>query len=303
MNPQTKLKNMLELLIMLNCKYGRTKQALAEHFEVSTKTISRYFNTFKEVGFVLEENDKHWKINKEESDYKDLSELLHFSQEESLILREAIESIDTVSNIKEQLAKKLYSIYNFDRVATPLIKTSNQEKVEKLNSAISKNKRCFLIKYKSSNSSKITDRYIEPFDFTHNFRSLWALDIKDKKVKMFTVSRIKKVEVQDEEMEYKSLHIKPKLDIFRMTGSEETEVELILSLRAQNLLTEEYPLSEKYIKKINENEYLLKTKIYSFEGVSRFVMGLFEEIEVVGPEELKIVLKEKVSRAENKIIR
>jgi len=284
---------MLELLIMLNCKFGRKKSALSEHFNCSLKTIDRYFNTFKEVGFVLDENDGYWKINKEESDYKDLSELLHFSQEESYILREAIDSIDAETIIKEQLAKKLYSIYNFDRVATPLIKTSHQEKIERLNSAIRNNKRCFLIKYKSSNSAKITDRYVEPFDFTHNYRSVWAFDLNDKKVKIFTVSRIGKVEIQHEEIEYKYLHKKPKLDIFRMSGDKETKVELILSLRARNLLIEEYPLSEKYIKKINEAEYLLETKIYSFEGISRFVMGLCEEIKIIYPAELKIFIKDK----------
>lgn len=293
MSPHAKLQKMLELLIMLNCKFGRQKSALAEHFDCSLKTIDRYFNTFREVGFVLDENDGYWKINKEESNYKDLSELLHFSQEESYILREAIDSIDADSITKEQLSKKLYSIYNFDRVATPLIKTSNQEKIEKLSSAIRNNKRCFLIKYNSSNSAKITDRYIEPFDFTHNYRSVWALDLDDEKVKIFTVSRIKKVEIQQEEIECNHLHKKPKLDIFRMSGDKETKVELILSLRARNLLIEEYPLSEKYIKKISENEYLLETKIYSFEGIARFVMGLCEEIELLHPPELKSFIKEK----------
>ena len=123
MTEQIKLQRMLEMLIMLGNPFGRTKKGLAEHFQLSEKTIGRYINTFKDVGFIVEKKGGYWRINKEESNYKDLSQLLHFSQEESFVLRRAIEELNTTDTIKEELTHKLYSLYNYDRVATPVIKT------------------------------------------------------------------------------------------------------------------------------------------------------------------------------------
>jgi len=294
--PHEKLRKMLEMLIMLGCRYGRTRKGLADHFGISERTVSRYFNTFKEAGFVLENNGGYWKINKKETTYKDLSQLLHFSQEESYILRKAIESVEAPEPLKEELTRKLYSIYNFDRVATPLIKTDHADKVEKLMQAIRQKKQAFLYRYHSSHSGTIIDRLVEPFDFTHNYHSLWAFEVETGENKTFTVDRIDKLDILDSPWQYKEKHRKLPVDIFRVCDEPEVEVKVRLSLRARNLLVEEYPLSEKYIKKINDNEYILHTRVSGFGGIARFVMGLIDETEVLEPDGLREVIRGKVEK-------
>lgn len=206
--PHEKLRKMLEMLIMLGCRYGRTMRGLAEHFDISERTVSRYFNTFREAGFVLENNDGYWKINKKETTYKDLSQLLHFSQEESFILRKAIESVEAPEHLKDQLARKLYSIYNFDRVATPLIKTGHADKVEKLMKAIRLKRQVLLYRYHSSHSGTIIDRLAEPFDFTHNYHSLWAYEVETGENKTFAVDRIEKLDIIDAAWQFEDYHKK-----------------------------------------------------------------------------------------------
>jgi len=298
--PHEKLRKMLEMLIMLGCRYGRTRQGLAEHFGISERTVSRYFNTFKEAGFVLENNGGYWKINKKETTYKDLSQLLHFSQEESFILRKAIDSIEAPEHLKDQLNRKLYSIYNFDRVATPLIKTEHADKVESLMKAIRLKKQVFLYKYHSSHSGTIVDRLVEPFDFTHNYHSLWAYEVETGENKTFTVDRIEKLEIPDTSWQFKDHHRKLPVDIFRVCDEPEVEVKVRLSLRARNLLVEEYPLSEKYIKKINDNEYILNTRVSGFGGIARFVMGLIDETEVIESEGLREFIRGKLEKMQTK---
>jgi len=267
--PHEKLRKMLEMLIMLGCRYGRTRKGLADHFGISERTVSRYFNTFKEAGFVLENNGGYWKINKKETTYKDLSQLLHFSQEESYILRKAIESVEAPEPLKEELTRKLYSIYNFDRVATPLIKTDHADKVEKLMQAIRQKKQA---------------------------HSLWAYEVGTGENKTFTVDRIEKLEVLETVWQFEKYHRKLPVDIFRVCDEPEVEVKVRLSLRARNLLVEEYPLSEKYIKKINDNEYILHTRVSGFGGIARFVMGLIDETEVLEPDGLREVIRGKVEK-------
>lgn len=285
---QRKLRQMLDLLIMLSNKYGRDKKSLAERFGLSEKTIGRYIETFKNVGFVIDKNeDGFFKINKEESKYKDLSELLHFSEDESLILSKAIESIDATNTLKDQLKKKLYSIYNFDRVATPIVKKHNKRIIQKLSKAISNSKQAILIKYSSSNSQKISDRLIEPFDFTQNYTSVWAYESESGFCKTFKINRITNVEILNKKYNFKEKHKKGNLDVFRMTGTENIKVKLILSIKAYNLLIEEFPQAEAFTSKKKNNLYCFETEIHSFYGIGRFILGLPEDIEIIKPQKLK----------------
>jgi hypothetical protein len=60
-----------------------------------------------------------------------------------------------------------------------------------------------------------------------------------------------------------------------------------------SLLTEEYPLADKFLTKISDNEFILETKVCSYEGVGRFVLGLLADIEIIENEEFKRFIKEK----------
>lgn len=88
------------------------------------------------------------------------------------------------------------------------------------------------------------------------------------------------------------------VDIFRVCDEPEVEVRVRLSLRARNLLVEEYPLSEKCIRKISDNEYILHTRVSGLAGTARFMMGLIDESEVLEPEELREVIIQKVKNSQ-----
>jgi predicted DNA-binding transcriptional regulator YafY len=299
---QKKLRQMLELLIMLSSKYGRTKKTLSEHFGTSTKTIERYLDTFRDVGLVVDKNQEGYiKINKEESDYKDLSELLHFSEEESGILSNAIDSIEATSGLKEQLKKKLYSIYNFDRVATPLVKKHNQKIVEELSQAITAQKQVRLINYSSSSSQNISDRLVEPFNFTQNYTSLWAYEPLSDTNKTFKINRISKIKMETTDFMFADKHHKNDLDVFRMSGDSKTEIKLLLTVKAYNLLIEEYPSAEKYISKLKNDKFELLTEITNLKGVGRFVLGLPLDVSITYPQDLKDYVRSEMEKGLRKL--
>ena len=298
---QRKFRQMLELLLMLNNKYGRKKQALAEHFRCSVRTIDRYINTFKEVGFVIENKDGYLHIDKKLSDYKDLSELLHFSEDEFLILTKAIEAINADSELKAQLKKKLYSLYNFDRVATPVVKKHHQRIVKLLMQAISEKKQVELIQYRSANSQNITNRIIEPFDFTQNYTSVWAYEASSDACKTFKINRISNVHILSDQYFFAEKHQKSNLDAFRMTGEEKIPVKLNLSLKAYNLLIEEYPRAELFTHKQHDNLFVFETNVFSLFGIGRFILGLPNDIEIVYPQELKNYVIEEMQKALKKV--
>lgn len=294
MADQAKFKKMLEILLMLDCKYGRTIQEISERFDVSQRTVYRYFDTFKQVGFVIENNNGYFKIDKEESATQDISQLLHFTEEEAFILSKAIHTIEDGSELKDKLARKLYSLYDFDRVIHAISKKEETDNVFNVMQAIKQQKQVILKEYKSGHGKDIRDRLVEPIDFTVNYLGIWCYDTEDHSNKIFKTARINEVLVTDECWQYKPKHNKGIVDVFRMQSYEPIAIQLKLSMLAYNLLTEEFPLSEKYIKKESDDRYLLTVDVGNFLGVGRFVLGLPDEIEVIYPQAFKDYLNTKM---------
>lgn len=293
MSKQAKLKKMLEILLLLDCNYGRTISEISRRFELSERTVYRYFDTFKQVGFIIENNNGYFKIDKFNYTSKDISHLLHFSEEEAFILSKAIHSIDDDSEFKDKLVRKLYSIYDFDRVVYAIAKKEETENIFNLIQAIKHQKQVLLKEYKSSNSKNIRDRIVEPIDFTRNYTGVWCYDTEDNTNKIFKASRILSVNILDKSWKNITKHKVGVVDIFRMHSYNPISIQLELSLVAYNLILEEFPLSEKYIEKIDDNSYNLTTEVGNFIGVGRFILGLPGEIEVVSPNELKEYIDKK----------
>ena len=293
MSQQATLQRTLEMLMLLNDSFGKTTEELAERFEVSKRTIYRYIETMKESGFVIDSENGYHKINREDSMH-DLSNLLHFSEEEAFILSNAIHEVEGDNDFKSKLAQKLYSLYDFDRVSRAITRKEDSENILALLKGIKSQRQVILKNYHSANSKTIRDRKVEPIDFTYHYSSLWAFDVEDKQTKLFRTSRYSKVVITDEPFKYKRQHKKGGIDIFRTAGFETIKIQLKLTMRAYTLLIEEYPLAGKYIQKLSIGEYLLDTKICSFEGIGRFIMGLPGEVVIMGPNKLKEFVRERV---------
>ncbi|MBE9468524.1 MAG: WYL domain-containing protein [Bacteroidetes bacterium] len=299
MSEQAKIERAVKILLALNSKYGKSIYELAKYVGISTRSIYRYLDTFKNIGFIVdykigEDGNRYYYIENNNNEYKSISELLYFSEEESYILSKAIQSIENENLIKQNLAKKLYSLYNFKRVAVPIIKKENSEIIHNLTTAISNKKQVVLKNYKSSHSGEIRNRLIEPFGFTSNFISIWSYDIEAQQNKIFKTARIQEVIISDNYWQNEAKHKKGFIDAFRITSYKKISVKLQLTLRACNLLIEEYPLSEKNITKIDDNTYIYDSEVANLAGIGRFTLGLIDEIEIIKPQALKNYIIDKI---------
>ena len=152
-----------------------------------------------------------------------------------------------------------------------------------------------LTNYHSANSNDIRDRLVEPIHFGDNYQSVVALDTGDKVCKQFKLDRIGSLVIGPSGYQYESLHKKNQSDIFGMSGDSETKITLQLTLRAYLLLREEFPLSIPYITQIDDG-YVFSGPVSSFEGPSRFVLGLIDEIAVVEPDALRGFIDDKIRK-------
>ncbi len=269
-----------------------TVNDLAERLDTTYRSIYRYIESFKDAGFVVQKLDGGvYKLSKESPHFKDISQLVHFTDEEAHIVNQLIEGLDDTNMLKQNLRKKLCSVYNCTSMASSVVHGANASNVNSLVDAIERRCQVVLRGYASSHTGNRRDRVVEPFGFTTNYVQVWCYEPESGMNKLFKTSRITAVEVLDREWEHADKHHEGYIDIFRMTGFEQYGVKLKLGMLAYNLLVEEYPLAERDITELDEASWLLDTKVCNYRGVGRFVMGLMDDIEIVDSPEFSAYLK------------
>lgn len=295
MEEHKKLQKLLELIRFLSNGLRYSKAEIMERYDLPGRTADRYIKTIREVGFILPPpvDGRYW-IDRESPYFKDLGESLHFSKEEAHILYNAIHAISNDNLLKQNLIRKLYTLYDAPYIAESVVKLQQSTNIHELTRAIKTKSKAVLHGYRSANSDRQTDRVVEPFSFTTNYVSTWAYDIDAGICKTFKNTRVASVRVLNEPQAHEHLHEEGFMDVFRISSDVKIPVKLKLSLRACELLKEEYPLAEKHITPLDENHSLFEATVCSLEGVGRFVLGLCHEIEIMEPESLKTFLKKRV---------
>lgn len=293
----SKLQQLLDMLLYLSSGIKRSKSEVMRRFDITERTFYRYIDTFRSVGFIVPRpKDALYFIDKESPYFNEIDELLHFSKEEASILQKAIHSIDNQNLLKQNLVQKLYALYDFERVADTIVKQEHSEHIHQLMRAIKLKKQVILHDYQSANSDKVSNRLVEPFDFTTNYIATWAYDIESGVCKTFRNTRLSSIEVLDEDWNNAESHKVLPMDAFRFSAAHQQEVHLTMSMRAADLLCEEFPLAEIDIHRLDDSTYELKTNVCSYEGIGRFVLGLIEEIDVISPLDFLDFLKDKAKK-------
>jgi predicted DNA-binding transcriptional regulator YafY len=301
---QPKLERLLRLMKLLTANNFLTVEEIADRLSITPRSVYRYIDTFRAAGFVIKKKDGCIRLDKSSPYFKDISELIHFTEEEAYILKSAIESIDENNILKQNLKKKLYTVYDYKILAETIVNGKNGRNVRQLVQAMEERRTVILKKYASSHGNDIRDRRVEAFAFTTNYEQVWCYCLEEQEVKLFRVSRIGAVEIQPELWQHETAHVAGYIDIFRMHSNEKMRIILKMGLRSSSLLVEEFPLASKQLQKISDNEWLLDTEVCSYEGVGRFVLGLQEDIEIIeSPEFLQYIsnqaekIKKKLAKA------
>jgi predicted DNA-binding transcriptional regulator YafY len=294
MSDQPKVERLLRIMKMLSSGFGQTLGELAGKLDMSQRTVYRYIDSLRNAGFIIQKEQELFRIDRESPYLKDISDLLHFTREESWILNKAILALDEESVIKQNLANKLYALYDLKGVPYPVVRRENSDKVILLIRAI-EGKVCVIFRqYQSSNSASVSDRWVEPYGFTLNYGYIWCYEHDTASNKLFKTARIGNVVLTGVKWEFEARHQMEPIDVFRIHGPARIRVSLIMTMRAANLLTEEYPMAADFIHPAENNTFRFSGWVTSFEGIGRFILGLMDDITVVSPHRLKTYLNRKV---------
>ena len=282
---QPKIERVLRLMKMMTGNNNYTVEDMAERLGISYRSVYRYIDTFKEAGFVVQRKEGGiYKLGRESRYFKEISQLIHVTDEEAHIVNQLIEGLDNTNMLKQNLRKKLSAVYNCTSLAESVVEGKNAINVNRVIEAINNQKQVILREYASSHTGVVSDRLVEPFGFTTNYVQIWCYEPESGLNKLFNTARVGSVEVLNDDWKFADQHHEGYIDIFRITGFEQKRVELELGIMAHNLLIEEYPLATRDLKQIDSTHWLLDTMVCDYVGIGRFVMGLSEDIKILTPE-------------------
>lgn len=284
MHNQHKILRVLQLITLLKKEPAKSIRFLAGVLESTDRTVYRYLDLVKELGFELhkDHNNKFQIVGGDE--YQQIS----FSNEEVLLLRDLVMTTGKDNKLKDSLLQKIYLQSELSIQGNQILKANLGKMVEKINSSISENKRIVLKGYHSLNTQKISDRIIEPITLTDNYNSVCGFEIETQLNKYYNLERITEVIQLEEEQQFHHLHQMDEMDVFGFSekNGQKFSVELLVSLRAYILLKEQYPKIDNHItKEINTEKYRVKIDVNNPKPITRFILGLKEDIEVLGTKE------------------
>lgn len=301
MSEHKRLFNLLQLISILSKRSGISVERLANRFQVTKRTIYRYFDILRECGFDIEKNGKRHRL----SDLPESRNILpYFTAEEEAVIHKAILSLHSSHPNKSGLLKKLKRMVEPSNLAEIIVDARTAANTAILITAMREQKRVVLYHYHSPNSESVMNRTVDPVGFAPNMKYLYAFEPDRRKVIQFKPERIESVKITGISFTPDDDYHIEKPDIFGMNGLPLADVTLTLYPRAIHLLLEEYPESRD-IKGLADyrpnsssdiNHIDIRISVKGFEGVGRFVLGLPGEVVPLSPPEFLNYLQERNKR-------
>ena len=259
-----RILRLLNLMKLLSSNVDYTIRELMDRLAISRRSIFRYLDTLRIAGFaVAKKGTNIHKLLSMPKEGINLSNLIHFSEEEAYLLHNLIGALTSDCQVAINLENKLAALFDATSVTEIIGNKITGENIMRLRQAIDEKKQVTLVRYESGNTMSISDRLVEPIKFSSNYRDVYAYEVSTGITTVFTISRISQVEVSLADWKHEDKHEKIETDCFRMAGKEDIPVTLKMTLKAKNLLIEEYPLSAKYI---------------SFDGESWWFRGIVKDL-------------------------
>lgn len=281
------LEKELQLMLLMTENRSYTIEQLCDRMQISRRNLYYYMDFFRDAGFIVEKKGTYYSLDKSSPFFTKLFKTVHFTEDEAIVIRRILDKVSDqnlqVANVKRKL-EKLYDMDILDNVAADETKAAN---INALYQAIKSKKAVVISNYSSPHSDTSRPRIVEPFMFLNGNNDVCCFEITSQANKTFRVARMEGVQVLDDDWQYESQHRRMYTDIFMFSSDRQENVLVRLDRLAYNLIIEEYPKSQAYISKEDNNNdaktWLLDLPVCSYLGIGRFVLGLYDHVSIVSP--------------------
>lgn len=291
-----KAQRLVRLLLVLSKGTGVSRKHCMSSYDLSESTFYDYIRELRDMGFEIQRNKDRYSLDVKGSEYKLFSQLYPLDSEDEFLLVKAIESLNHSDKKQQNLVVKLKVLLGSDEYIDKLLPQKQGELLRIVQSSIQNKKQVFIENYASGKSLKQKEYKLEPFHILDGLEMFWAYDVQAKTNKLFKFSRIDRIQETSFKFEFERNHHKNEVDDFNFGGKLDKPVCFELDFLARNLLIEEYPRSEKNLRKTDNQRFIYESQCVSYEGPARFVLGFSGHCHVLGGDEFKAIVKEKYEK-------
>ena len=296
-----KFDRQLRLMVLLTQNRLLTIEDISRDLHMSKRSIYRYIEAFRQMGFIVIKEGTRYRIDHSSPFFHTITERIHFTTDEALVINQVLHSVIDHSPQMRHLREKLGMIYDPKVLAAHGVDKRMARNLSLLFRAIQEERVVMLKDYSSPNSDRTDNRLVEPYLFLAENSEVRCYEINSGMNKTFKVGRAGSVEVLDLLWAHKDKHAPFFRDLFHFSGEHRFEVTLLLGRLATSLLLEEFPAAEDQLVLCDDGRHRLTTEVCSFKGVGRFVLGLYDDIEVTGSPEFIQYLKNHIQNLTQKI--
>lgn len=296
-----KLELQLQLMLLLIENHSYTIQDICKRMDLSRRNLYYYLEFFRDAGFIVEHVKPYYRISKDSPFFRKLDATVHFTEDEAIAMRQILEQTGDQSLQVNRLKQKLDKLYDLEILNDVQLREQLGRNVSTLYTAVKSKLTVVLKNYSSPHSNTVKDRVVEPFLFMDGNREIRCYELESRMNKTFKLSRIGEVELLDLVWANEGKHKQMFTDVFMFSAEQQMTVTLRLRRLAMQVLCEEYPQAERFVEPDGEDHWRVVMPVCSYIGIGRFVLGLFEHIDVLGDDGFKTYLKEKVNLLNNKL--
>ena len=297
-----KLERELNLLLLLTENHNYTVPEICDRVQISRRNFYYYLDFFRLAGFKVEHSKPYYRVSKDSPFFRKIDEVVHFTEDEAITMRRILDKTGDQSIQVERLRRKLDRLYDLQILDNEEMQEQLAHNVTTLYEAIKRQVAVTLVNYSSPHSNTTSNRIVEPFLLMNGNREVRCFELSSGINKTFKLSRMEDVQLLDVTWEHQNKHYKIFTDIFMLSDEKQWTVTLLMGRLSSSILLEEYPKARKYLTQQDETHWRLELPVCSFIGIGRFVMGLFEDIEVQGCNEFKEFLNNKINNLSKKTL-
>ena len=273
-----------------------TARQLADIAGTTTRNLYYLLHALTGMGFRVIHEGRHYRLDPQSEFFRHMTTAIDLSDDEANYLYGLLENHGNDTAISGMLRRKISRYYHIEPGTGAHDRRRIETNINILEQAIDTRRVVILHDYASGHSRSISDRVVEPFAFQGDRTDIRAFEIKTKLNKTFKIARIQSVELVDTPWFNEARHREAFTDLFMFSGEERHFVRLRLSMLAHRLLLEEYPHSRAAIHPESTDTWIFETEVANYVGIGRFILGQYDEIEVLDDDGLRTYLRNKVAQ-------
>lgn len=286
----------LDLILLLTENHSYTTQELADRLGITRRNLYYYLEYLRDSGFVLIKNGYTYRLDRSSPFFKRLHENIALTRNEAAYVHRLLDSTEKHDYQALTIRAKLERQFHLEELSDPAVMRRINRNVQQLKKAIAEKKMVTLKAYSSPHSKTVADRIVEPFMLMNGGSDIRCHELRSHENKTYKISRMQEVEIMDLPWICEDQHREVYTDIFNFSGEQRLHVSLRLGQLSHNLLVEEHPGAEPFVKQLDDNTWQADIDVVSYHGIGRFVLGLFDDIDILGDKGFISYLQEKTKR-------